>query len=165
MRRYGVNSLAAVLVLACLGCCVMWPRSFWVHEGVFLSRDGKRLCIDSHRGELTLLTFNWGPGIEFPPINYAQWDQMDAYWESALAADPGPLHRIGFELSSGGWGGIGWLVRVPYWSLWLLCGLGLAGILRHIRSRRRFGPGLCRICGYDLRATPDRCPECGTTTG
>lgn len=51
---------------------------------------------------------------------------------------------------------------VPYWLPILLTGLppGIAGWRSY--RRMQIKPGCCRNCGYDLRASPQRCPECGT---
>ena len=57
-----------------------------------------------------------------------------------------------------------WNVWIDAWAPAVVTGLLPAayavGSYRRWR-RRRYRPGLCVVCGYDLRATPDRCPECG----
>lgn len=57
------------------------------------------------------------------------------------------------------------LLIVKYWLLVTLAAVLPAGWLalrwRRRRETRRHPRGLCASCGYDLRATPARCPECG----
>ena len=60
-----------------------------------------------------------------------------------------------------------YVVAIPYW---LIGAVAFVWPLRRaLRQHRldvahgRIAQGLCPACGYDLRATPGRCPECGET--
>ena len=58
-----------------------------------------------------------------------------------------------------------WSVRLPYWFLAGAFAVGpLAWIRRRYRARVRRRLGLCLHCGYDLRASHEVCPECGTNS-
>jgi hypothetical protein len=62
----------------------------------------------------------------------------------------------------------GHFVSVRMWLLATLAAvlpaLRLPGWFATVRRRRWVRQGRCACCGYDLRATRDCCPECGTTT-
>jgi len=81
--------------------------------------------------------------------------------------------RFGFGLGAYTWSDIlnfgpfyhisGIDILLPSWFLALLFSLLPAlRLRRYLLDRQRNRPGFCRQCGYDLRATPLRCPECGT---
>ena len=81
-------------------------------------------------------------------------------------------HALGFALdthphleinSAGSWVFLGQQTElvVPLWAVCTLFFLPLFALLRLRRPHHPARPGVCQSCGYDLRATPDRCPECG----
>jgi len=65
------------------------------------------------------------------------------------------------------------VIRPPYWAVrialsWLLIGLlmiwtswAIRAVFGRQRRLDRLRRGHCVKCGYDVRATPRRCPECG----
>jgi hypothetical protein len=53
------------------------------------------------------------------------------------------------------------LIGVPLWFPACVCLVALIISIRAWRRRRRDPTKVCASCGYDLRATPERCPECG----
>jgi len=51
--------------------------------------------------------------------------------------------------------------RTALQGLGVTLALPLSAARRRLRERRWMREGRCRACGYDLRATPGGCPECG----
>jgi len=155
------------------GAMVFWRGNSW-HEGVMQHEppnSGFRLGL-AGPGGVTLR--GWQVGVGENSVRIWDWRSASAFGEPVLHPyvdewyEPDlPSARQSTWLRFG-WDSFSWgrfemrRATAPLWFLTLAAGL-LPGVrlYRWQRRRCRHRPGHCAQCGYDLRATPDRCPECG----
>lgn len=53
-------------------------------------------------------------------------------------------------------------VGVPFWlAEVVVCAFTFPAVYRLLRTKEEWDGANCLTCGYDLRSSPERCPECG----
>jgi hypothetical protein len=164
MLRRPLTVLSALSLLLCGATAVLWVRSWRVatafgwdggaaaggtyRDYYVVSREGHLSCIalrvtgsDGRRSRFFLDEFKSTPGeegesdVQLAGFGYKHEENADSQYQRVI---------------------------LPHWALMTaLAAAPLLVLWRSLRRRRRRSLGLCVICGYDLRATPGRCPECG----
>ena len=153
-------------LLLCVAACALWVRSYCVAEVLGFGRlvDGGAVrTLSLHgagaaRGRLALVLVHRYP-TELTPDHagpfYLRQPSHDLQRERP---SPSLWNHLGFFLLDPPEFG----VIVPLWVLALVtAALPAYHASAFARARKRRRTGLCPSCGYDLRATPGRCPECG----
>src|SRR6185437_11625488 len=162
MLKRVLTCCSALSLLLCITTAVLWVRSFYQASEFSIERQGS-----VHKFE------SWSGGI---------WCRLEQDWPDLTNVTNGnyeepAYHRdfLGFVSSAGREGrciGIGneWSLsstycrswRLPYWSLAVLTGVlsirSLHWLITKRQHARRSRLGHCRQCGYDLRASRERCP-------
>jgi hypothetical protein len=170
MRRRLQRLALCFSTVILLSTLLLWARSWWVVDGVMWRYGYPSLYIAANRGSLDILraqitlgTFESFhiPRAQYPPppwgifggrrlsmlgFAYYSGDDIDG-----PAHDSVPERPVAFID-----------IVIPLWPFALVSALAPALWLRRTLTRRhRTFRGLCPTCGYDLRASSDRCPECG----
>jgi 4-amino-4-deoxy-L-arabinose transferase-like glycosyltransferase len=172
MRRKLFTLAAGVSAVLCVGVCVLWVRSYWVGESLSGERWERAFRIYSTRGTFGVNVFwlynKWGePLFRRKPTEYSRWPEP---YPQRSAEDLGAARVVrlpGFTHYTVEPGVGGGNIRLGEWTVGVAYVLpaALFVVLPALYVRRllraRHGAGRCAACGYDLRATPGRCPECG----
>jgi hypothetical protein len=177
MRRRLFTACSALSLLMGIIAAALWARSRTREDvlGVFF-RTGpeSNLLLDmiSLHGGVSLTVqytprYSWElivrdvPNRMMPGVRWS--GESRRVVNSDWGGGPPPLR---FDYGRDDLGRPSWHVFFRCWVVLVGCAVlplvgtwkGIAGAVK----RSRQGTARCRVCGYDLRATPGRCPECGT---
>jgi hypothetical protein len=169
LRIPRIRALPVLSSLLLVTVAVLWARSPRHADVVaFYTPTGHLTGLASDRGGMLFcasdIPFGREMGLtadamstsagEFAPIHATLFDPSNEKW-----------HFLGFHVAAGTLGQWSWkfsAILVPYWALLIpLAILPTFGFRRLIVRARRKRRGQCLACGYDLRQSPERCPECG----
>ena len=148
MTRRLFNALSAVSLALFVALCAATVVGSRERSGPYLlSNTGPRLQVQDDK----LFVFNRG-------LRYT--GSIMGSVPRAVGFDFAGVYFRHFRLPDGTpW----WTVSVPVAHLFVLSAvLPVLWMIGRNRRLARAEAGLCTRCGYDLRATPGRCPECGT---
>jgi hypothetical protein len=172
VRRRVFNFLTTLSLVLFLATLALWMRSYWRFDTLAGSSGGlhssQTFEMQSSFGELGGGIFESGPPLRAVPewqylatsdprghtvkswTRRLPWAQVASFLCFGYVENPVPGNSFR-------------AVYFPHWFLAMLFAVLPSVRLRAIlRTRRRNRAGLCPHCGYDLRATPERCPECGS---
>jgi hypothetical protein len=176
-RKFSLGAALWLLVLAAMAG--LWVRSLWrVDLLIYAPRGSDRAYrLECSWGELTFSREDASLlPVESGYSRYVYPQPRGQRWRDIFQGEPlSPWNYLGFGYRN--WTSVleptndlpplpPWVTRALILPIWLAMGLWIAAaalprLAAAQRRRRRLRRGLCPMCGYDLRATPNRCPECG----
>ncbi|HEY8665031.1 MAG TPA: hypothetical protein VIL86_00115 [Tepidisphaeraceae bacterium] len=177
MRRWLFHILTVASLLFCAAAAALWGRSYRVADEVALVAT-RKYSVCSVRGILSfeICVCDYSGPFDEATQSYAHIEPYTSGWRVIHRDYPSQLWPFdhpdcsGCDADEEG----SPLITVenrrerahlPMWTLVLVSALPSVlrcrWLVRNQRRDARSRLGQCLRCGYDLRATPDRCPESG----
>jgi hypothetical protein len=150
--KWVTTTLAILSALLCVTAVLFWVRSYLPPHTYFVPAGGRLLIASVNVSDEVM----GGQGGADVIVRSMSRNANNTY-----------AHLLGFAYMRGTYGYFGGfqIIAIPFWFIVLATAIGPVLWWREVRRRRkRLSSGKCAGCGYDLRGTPERCPECGCAT-
>jgi hypothetical protein len=173
VRRFLFNAVAGVSALLFIAAVVLWVRSRTNLDGVhyILAGPDPATCRD-----WTIYSFQGKLNFGRECYGWNHWGYQSGLLAESRTLGAEPYERMiddhsqigvmGFYLLrkvSNSFGNQLFMVIVPWWAIAAVTVLmPFFWVLQRRRSMPATLTDRCPTCSYDLRASKDRCPECGT---